>query len=489
MSPTPSFYWFDYETFGTHPAWDRACQFAGIRTDMELNEIGKPMTLYCRQTMDYLPHPAACLITGLSPQAVNEKGVSEKDFIQHILEQIGKPGTCSLGYNSIRFDDEFTRHTLFRNFHDAYEYEYKDGNSRWDLLDIVRLTRALRPDGIHWPVNDDGGPSNRLEHLSVANGIEHGQAHDALSDVRATIGMARLIRMKQPRLFDFAFKNRTKHAVAALLDTATPKACLQVSGMIPAARSHLAVILPLTLHTQNRNSVIVLDLHQDPTPLLDMSADEIACALFQKSNDTTTSEREILRPGLRTVQINKCPVIVPVSTLRDSDAARLEIDRSLIQKHEQIARALLTHDMRQKISAAMTRTWDEAAVDVEGSLYGGAFLSADDRQRATAMRQATPESITDIAAHFDDKRFIELAWRYQARNYPDTLDEDKQRQWREYCRDRLNNPASAWLTLESFDAEIQGTQWDDNSVKLKDELQAYRKMVEAYLEPVTPVSG
>ena len=495
MSPTPSFYWFDYETFGTQPAWDRPCQFAGIRTDMDLNEIGQPMTLYCRQTMDYLPHPAACKVTGLSPQAVNEKGLSEKDFIQRILDQIGQPGTCSLGYNSIRFDDEFTRHTLFRNFHDAYEYEYKDGNSRWDLLDIVRLTRALRPDGIQWPTNDDGTPSNRLEHLSAINGIEHGQAHDALSDVRATIGMARLIRQMQPRLFDFAFRNRTKHAVGELLDTTQPKACLHVSGMIPAARSHLAVILPLTLHTQNRNGVIVLDLHQDPTPLLDMSADEIARALFQKSNVTTAAVTEPsvagqtaaslhhARPGLHTVQVNKCPVIVPLSTLRDSDAARLDIDMSLIQKHERIARALLERDMKQKIIAAMTRTWDDAAVDVEGSLYGGAFLSADDRQRASALRESEPQSITDIAAHFDDKRLIELAWRYQARNHPDSLNDEQQSQWREYCRDRLNNPATAWLSFDQFDFEMQNTVWDNNMISLKNALQEYRNLLNGESRP------
>lgn len=489
MSHTPSFYWFDYETFGTHPAWDRPCQFAGIRTDMDLNEIGQPMTLFCRQTMDYLPHPAACVVTGLSPQAVNQQGVSEKEFIQRIVEQIAKPGTCSLGYNSIRFDDEFTRHTLFRNFHDAYEYEYKDGNSRWDLLDIVRLTRALRPEGIQWPVNDDGSPSNRLEHLSAVNSIEHGQAHDALSDVRATIGMARLIRQMQPRLFDFAFQNRTKLAVGKLLETANPKACLQVSGMIPATRSHLAVILPLTLHTQNRNGVIVLDLHQDPSPLLDMSADEIARALFQKSDSASgpkaESSREsqsacaqpIARPGLRTVQINKCPVIVPLNTLRDSDAERLGIDMALIQKHEGIARKLLEPDMKHKLIVAMTRNWDDSAGDVEGSLYGGGFFSADDRQRTAALRQADPQSIIDIAAHFDDRRLTELARRYQARNHPDSLNEEQQSQWREYCQEKLNDTTAPWLSFESFDAQMQETPWDDNTLELKNDLLAYRQLL------------
>lgn len=477
MNHEPSFYWFDYETFGTSPIWDRPCQFAGIRTDMELNEIGEPLTLFCRQTMDYLPQPKACQVTGLSPQKVNEQGLNERDFIDQIVQQIGKSGTCSLGYNTIAFDDEFTRHTLFRNFFDPYEYEYKDGNSRWDLLDVVRLTRALRPEGIQWPVNDEGNPSNKLEHLSVANGIEHGHAHDALSDVRATIGMARLIRQKQPRLFKYAFENRTKQAVSKSLDTTQPKACLLVSGKIPAARSHLSIILPLTLHTQNRNNVIVLDLHQDPTPLLDLSADEIAAALFQRSPDGASEPLAIDRPGLRTVQINKCPVIVPLKTLRDTDAERLGIDRSKIHRHEEIARRLLEPEMIKKLDAAMTRTWDDAPSDVEGSLYGGGFLSAEDRQRTMALRKAAPQSINDIAEHFEDRRLVELAWRYQARNHPDALDDEQVLRWREHCLDRLTDQSAPWLSFEGFDEAMKQARWDDSTAELKEQLLVYRKLL------------
>ncbi|MFT5897180.1 MAG: exodeoxyribonuclease-1, partial [bacterium] len=210
MNKTTSFYWFDYETFGTHPAWDRPCQFAGVRTDADLNVIGEPLVIYCRQSPDYLPNPEACRITGISPQLANAKGLCEAQFIRLIHEQMTYPGTCSVGYNNIRFDDEFTRHTLFRNLFDAYEQEWKNDCSRWDLLDIVRLTRALRPDGIQWPTNENGLSSNRLEHLSVANGIEHSQAHDAMSDVWATLGMAKLIKQMQPRLFNYAFNQRGK---------------------------------------------------------------------------------------------------------------------------------------------------------------------------------------------------------------------------------------------------------------------------------------
>lgn len=474
MSTSPSFYWFDYETFGTHPAWDRPCQFAGIRTDLDLNEIDEPMVIYCRQTMDYLPNPMACKVTGLSPQHVNNNGVSERDFIQQIVEQIGRPGTCSLGYNSIKFDDEFTRHTLFRNFFDPYEYEYKDGNSRWDILDIVRLTRALRPHGINWPVNDDGTPSNRLEHLSAENGIEHGQAHDALSDVRATIGMAKLIRQAQPRLFDYAFNKRSKHAVSEQLNVADPKVSLLISGTIPSSRSHIAAILPLFTHPDNRNSIIVLDLDQDPSALLDMDADEIAKQLFtRQSNENKASSR----PGLRTVQINKCPVVVPLNTMQPVDNSRLGFDLVRIEKHAAIARQLLAADMQNKIISAMTRSWPETSNDVEGSLYTGSFLSQADRQRATKLRACDPDSIGDIGAHFEDRRLNELAWRFQARNHPDTLDTEKLLQWKDYCRSRLTDESSSWLTFQKFDECVKEATWSPEENALKQSLIDYRNKV------------
>ena len=475
-----SFYWFDYETFGTHPAWDRPCQFAGMRTDEDLNAIGKPLELYCRQSMDYLPHPMACKVTGLSPQQVNASGVSEKQFIQRILEQLGQPGTCSVGYNNIRFDDEFTRHTLFRNFHDAYAHEYKDGNSRWDLLDVVRLTRALRPDGIQWPCNDDGTPSNRLELLSVANDIEHGNAHDALSDVRATIGVARLIRNKQPALFRYAFDNRSKHAVSKLLNTAQPQVCLQIAGTIPASRSHLSAILPLSMHTDNRNSVIVLDLHQDPAPLLSMSARQIAEQLFRKSTDIDALSVHPERPGLGTVAINKCPVIVPFKTLRPADAERLGVDLDQIRQHEMTARKLLNAEKLAEIRDVFSRDWANDRQDVEGTLYSGAFLSRDDKQRTDMLRDAAPEMITGIAAHFEDARFTELAWRYLARNYPEHLDNEQRLRWQEHCHERLHDQPSPWLSFAQFDEAMTAVEWHADDTELRRNLSAYATLVKQH---------
>ncbi|TNE75578.1 MAG: exodeoxyribonuclease I, partial [Gammaproteobacteria bacterium] len=211
-------YWHDYETFGADPSRDCPSQFAGVRTDEALNIIGEPLSLYCQPPTDRLPSPMACLVTGITPQKAREQGVPEPEFMSEVYRELSRPGTCGVGYNSIRFDDEVTRYALYRNFYDPYEREWKHGNSRWDIIDMVRLARALRPEGIEWPNYEDGSPCFKLEQLTLANGISHEAAHDALSDVLATIAMARLVREKQPKLYHYVYEHRLKQKVAGLID-------------------------------------------------------------------------------------------------------------------------------------------------------------------------------------------------------------------------------------------------------------------------------
>jgi len=273
-------YWHDYETTGTDPKWDRPMQFAGIRTDENLNIIGKPLTLYCRLADDTLPHPEACLITGITPQLLSEKGIVEADFIKHIHAELSRPGTCGVGYNSLRFDDEFTRYSLYRNFYDAYGREWQNGNSRWDIIDLVRVTYALRPEGLEWPLDDNGVPSFRLELLSAANGISHETAHDAMSDVYATISMAKLIKERQPRLYDYVYQNRDKRKAGLLLNVRQKEPVLHTSRLFPASHGCTAMIVPVALHPTNKNTILVYDLRYDPSSLNELSAEAIAARLF-----------------------------------------------------------------------------------------------------------------------------------------------------------------------------------------------------------------
>ncbi len=336
-----TFLWHDYETFGANTRRDRPAQFAAVRTDAELNEIGEPLMIYCRPANDYLPDPQSCLITGITPQLCLEKGLPEREFAARIEAELALPGTIGVGYNTIRFDDEITRFMFWRNLMDPYAREWQNQCGRWDLLDVVRLTYALRPEGIAWP-EVDGKPSFRLEHLSKANGLAHEAAHDALSDVRATIALARLIRSHNPRLFDFALSLHKKDRVAAELRLPTTaqeaRPFLHVSGMFPAERGCLAVMWPLASHPTNKNELLAWDLAQDPSELARLSADEIRTRLFTRAADLPEG---VTRLPLKSVHLNKSPMVVGnLNTLTPAMAQRWGIDLPQAAQHAAAARAL-----------------------------------------------------------------------------------------------------------------------------------------------------
>ncbi|MHC8291016.1 exodeoxyribonuclease I [Pseudomonas sp. XS1P51] len=439
-----SIFWYDYETTGINPRCDRPLQVAGIRTDFDLNEIDEPVNLYCQPSEDILPHPAACAITGITPGRLAEQGLSEADFMTRVHAQLATPGTCGAGYNTLRFDDEMTRYSLYRNFFDPYAREWQGGNSRWDLIDVVRAAYALRPDGLVWPTDDEGRVTLKLERLTAANGIDHGNAHEALSDVRATIALARLIREKQPKLYDWLFQLRGKQKVMDQIRLLQPM--VHISGRFSAARSYVGVVLPLAWHPRNKNALIVCDLHLDPQGLLDLDADTLRQRLYTRRDDLADGELPV---PLKLIHINKCPVVAPLSVLRAEDQQRLELDMALYQE-----RALRLSDAqkvwRDKVQAIYASEDFTPSQDPEQQLYDG-FIGDRDRRLCEQVRLADPAQLAKEQWPFDDERLPELLFRYRARNFPDTLSFEEQERWRIFCLKRLSAPEwGAPNTLETF---------------------------------------
>jgi exodeoxyribonuclease-1 len=439
-----SFFWHDYETFGRVPRRDRPAQFAGIRTDAELQEIDAPLMQYCQPSPDYLPDPESCLLTGILPQTCLAQGLSERDFADTIERELARPGTIGVGYNSIRFDDEVTRHLFWRNLLDPYAREWQNDCGRWDLLDVVRCAYALRPEGIVWPRNGDGKPSFKLEDLTTANGLVHDSAHDALSDVRATIALARLIKQRQPRLWDFCLRLRKKDAVLAEIGIDRP--LLHVSGMYPAERGCLAIVWPLGMHPVNRNEVIVWDLCQDPSELLTLNAVEIRLRVFGKQEELPEG---VQRLPIKTVHINKSPIVIStLKTLQPAMAERWGCD---------VAQALRHADTARGFGGVLDGLWGEVfarpapqrAPDVDEDLYGG-FVGDNDRRILQRLRALPPDDLAAKRVAFDDPRLEELLFRYRARNFPRTLDEGEQARWHEHCSARLHEGAGGALTLSAF---------------------------------------
>ena len=462
---THTFLWYDYETFGIDPRRDRPAQFAAIRTDAQLNIVGEPINLLCKPAPDYLPDPASCLVTGITPQQCLQSGVAEQAFAERIHAELAQPGTIGVGYNSIRFDDEFTRFLFWRNLIDPYGREWQNECGRWDLLDVMRLAHALRPDGIVWPKHEDGSTSFKLEHLSAANGLKHEAAHDALSDVYATIAVARLLQQQQPRLFDFALKLRSKHAVAQEMglpaDSQQAQPFLHVSGMLPVQYGCMAVMWPLASHPSNRNEVIAWDLRFNPQELASLSAADIRARLFVRADELPEG---VQRLPIKTIHLNRSPMVVRnLNVLSPQQAERWHIDLSQAARHAEMARAL--PDMSSIWAEVFSRPdqlGDETGVD--GGLYAG-FVSTADRRKLEHLRTLPAADLADARTGFEDERLEEVFWRYRARNFPQTLSADEQQRWHAHCAARLIDGQDKARTVDDLlealdtlypDADVQG---------------------------------
>jgi len=476
-------FWHDYETFGTDTKKDKPSQFAGIRTDLDLNIIGSPLTIYCKPSDDTLPSPDACLVTGITPQKAQQEGLIEADFAKAIHNVFSTPDTCVAGYNSIRFDDEVSRNLFYRNFYDPYEREWKNGNSRWDIIDVVRLAYALRPEGINWPLGDDKQPTFRLEKLSVANGIEHESAHDAMSDVYATIALAKLIKSKQPQLFDYVFSLRDKQSLTKLFDVKAIKPLFHVSSKYPVSLGCSALVAPLFQNPRNKNGYVVFDLRQDPKILLELSVEEIRQRLYTATTDLKVGE---LRPALKTIHINKCPMVVPASMLKTiPESRRTEwlLDMDIMQQHLQWLRS--HPELIEKLITVFDVAYEEESIfDPDLMLYSGGFFSHNDKAVMNKIRNSNELELAENDFIFQDSRLAEMLFRYKARNYPGTLTEVEHEKWEQHCANRMLSSDSSYMNIQQFSNRLielsRDSQLTARNQAVLEELQYYAESIIPY---------
>ncbi|WP_395496479.1 exodeoxyribonuclease I [Arsenophonus endosymbiont of Lipoptena cervi] len=434
-----SFIFHDYETFGKHPDIDQPAQFASIRTDLNFNVIEEPQKFFCSPTNDYLPQPESVMITGITPQYAINNGIHEAKFAKRIHDIFSVPNSCILGYNNIQFDDEITRNIFYRNFYDPYDYSWKKGNSRWDLLDVLRACYALRPDGINWPCNNETGlPSFKLEHLTIKNNIKHKIKHDAMSDVLATIEIAKLIKQAQPKIFNYFFQLRKKNNINQLIDIISMKPLVHISGIFGTKRFNTSLIAPLARHPKNRNAIIVCDLAININPLLLLDSNTLRNILFDPKYKCINN----ITIPIKLIHTNKCPILAPPNILSSSDAGRLKLDidtclsnLTILKKHQEVREKVVQIFMKSKYSLTST---DVESTDVDTMLYHG-FFNDRDRKKIAIIRKTLPKNLPSLNLKFEDPRITKLLFRYRARNYFDTLTKQEKSAWLCHRRTKLNN--------------------------------------------------
>ena len=447
-------------------------QFAGQRTDMDMNSIGDPVNILVALSDEVLPDPAAVVLTGITPQKTLEEGYSEADFLRLIHDEVLVPGTIILGFNSVRFDDEFMRYTLYRNFYDPYEWCWQDGRSRWDMLDVVRMTRALRPDGIEWPFDENGQPMNRLEKLSAVNGLDHEHAHDALSDVLALIAVAKLIKAKQPHLFEYLLKMRSKKEVEGLVNLEDPKPFVYSSGRYPKSILHTTVAIPIGPGSKP-GSVLVYDLRQDPQKWAGKPVDELKAIRF--ANWEARQQPGFVPLPVKELSYNKCPAVAPLGVVDEPAQERIQLDISTVEKHVGTLRSAGILDAMRAVFARES-TFPKST-DVDGALYDG-FVGDRDKPRMAAVRAADRQALADFDPGFADERLGELLIRYKARNYPQSLSQGEREKWESYRTARVRSD------LPRFSAELQrlsGEVGDDKRFLLS-ELHLWAESIVPFTE-------
>lgn len=477
-----TFFFYDLETSGFSPQNDRIMQFAGQRTDENLNRIGEPINILVRLNDDVLPSPSALMVTKISPQKTVEEGYTEAEFSKMLVEEYFTPDTVIVGYNNVRFDDVHIQHLLWRNFYPPYDWQWKDGRSRWDLLDVVRMIRALRPEGINWPfiINEETGEkfaANKLELLTKENGILHENAHDAMSDVDGLIDVARLLKEKQPQIFDYLFKIRSKNEVQKLVNLENPKPFVYTSGRFKVEFEKTTVAFPIA-PAKNQN-VIVWDLRFSPEKFIDWSEDQI---LENITADFETRSSDDFEPvAAKILQYNKCPAVAPMGVLTDEDQQRLKINLAEIQKNLDILRnnPHFAENLRSAFERRSEVFQNKSSAEKtapEARLFEG-FVSRSDDIKIEAVRNSTDRELADFHPDFADERLTDLLLHYKARNFPKSLSSQEKELWKEYRVENLQK------MMPNFMKEFQEIA---NNQNLNSQEEYILEEIKLWLENILP---
>jgi exodeoxyribonuclease-1 len=422
-----TFLFYDLETTGKDPAADRILQFAAQRTDANFKPIGEPVNLHVHLDDDILPSPGAALVTSLTPQKA-QGGISELELTHYTQEKLFIPNTIVVGYNNISFDDNFMRYLYWRNFFDPYEWAWKDGRSRWDLCNVTRMVRAIRPDGIVWPVDDNGKACNKLEKLTEANGLNHHQAHDGLSDVIALIELAQLIHQHQPKMFNYLLSLRNKNKVTEIVSHTHPKPFVFTNTRYGHNYEYTSVAIPIAEGVTN-SAILTYNLRYDPTPWLQFDAKQLAEFRFTSYEDL---EAKSLPPfPFHTLTTNQCPAVAPIAVLSEQNGwDKLSLNPDTV-KHNLTTLRQNPQFIDQVKEAYQAEPYPDDKKDPETRLYDG-FLNDADRQTVTNIRAADIAKLASWSPYFHDDRLPELFLHYKARNFAEILSQPELEQWKAY---------------------------------------------------------
>lgn len=387
-----SFLFYDIESSGQSTSCDQIYTLAMIKTDEGLNEQWR-REVVVQPVIDIVPTPEAILVHRLTPQRLLS-GENEWQAMQDIHQCFNTPNTLSVGYNNLSFDDEMLRFSFDRNLLPPYTHQYAQGCHRLDVFPLVVMYYLFQHEVLHWPQRQDV-VSFKLEDMAISNGFIHEQAHDAMSDVVATVQLVQKMMTAQD-FFQYVVQYYNKH-----IDQQRIHQCLQ-SGQVVLmvdvkfgkARSMINACLFLGYHQVYRNQSLWLCL--DDEQLSEQEADTIR--VYRK---------KMGEPGF----------VLPYSRYQEklSEQRQQVIEHNIawLQDHEAT--------VAQWSKYAKNKCY-EAIEDLEldASLYSQGFPQ---ESALAAYAQFVKDPCMEHLQQITDPQKKQQAWRILKRHFPERLQE------------------------------------------------------------------
>ena len=398
-----TFLFYDIETSGLSSVFDQVLTFAAIRTDMALKEIDR-YEIAVSLRRDIVPSPGAFLTHRLSPGEL-ESGLCEYEAMGLIHKIINEPGTISIGYNTLGFDDEFLRFAFYRNFLDPYSHQYANGCCRMDLLPVATLYRIFKPGQMRWPISQ-GKPSMKLELISQENNlVQSGRAHDAMTDVKATLGLARsLAREKNMWSYclDFFDKEKDRARIEAVDEVfqsifGRHKLCVMVSVSFGGEIMYMAPVVSIGYSAAYTNQSLWLRLDREEVVPFGLDPKKGPFVIRKRHG-----EAKIVLPPLERFW----------NRLTLSQKEQSEKNLLLIRKSPEEFQKLVFYHRDFKYPFIPD-------LDVDASLYQTGFFSKHEKADMVIFHGSSHDKKMALCEKMGSTRLQALARRIVIRNFPE----------------------------------------------------------------------
>ncbi len=419
-----SYLFYDIETSGLNKCFDQALQFAAIRTDLELNELERHEILI-KLNPDTVPSPQAILVHQLTFEQL-KTGMCEYEAMLEIHRLFNTPGTITVGYNTLGFDDELLRFSFYRNLLTPYTHQYANNCGRMDLYPITVMYYLFQPDGITWPKIAEK-ITLKLEHLNSHNELVSGKAHDAMTDVTAALALARLLR-KTRKMWDYLCGYFNKKIALERLANLTfvfsgYRQALLFDGSFGGEKFYQCPVLDLGMHNHYTNQSLWLQL--DSPHLAETTLDSIAKTTF------------VYRK-----RFAEQPLLLPLSKRFDkylSDNRRKLIASNVdwLQRNPQILGEIIRYHKEYKYPEVLN-------LDVDAALYQNGFLKDTELQLCNRFHLASLSEKVELIKHFTNPNLRIQAIRILGRNYPEALSANYRQEFVNY----LNKIRSGGVVMD-----------------------------------------